>query len=306
MDVRYINPFLNGTIEVIRKMAFVEPTAGKPYVKKDETAEGDVSGIIGITGDAIGSLAISFSEPCICGVVNSMLGESYREINKDIFDAVGEITNMISGVARTFLEKDGLIVYAAIPTVVYGRKHYIRHILSSPSIVIPFTTEGGNFFVDVCIRLETAEDSQRRDRFNPLLAGAFAEVETKPPVAASVAAPPAPAAAAPKGVPEAAPQVPETRKVPQDPKEKLEFYKTLLAESVTAREAVLKKMQESPFMDVEKRRQLKRVVPAYDAKIKRLKLDIAALQMITNMSKEDLDNPKLVRHFQHYDNRKKR
>ena len=141
MDVRYINPFLNGTIEVIRKMAFVEPTAGKPYVKKDETAEGDVSGIIGITGDAIGSLAISFSEPCICGVVNSMLGESYREINKDIFDAVGEITNMISGVARTFLEKDGLIVYAAIPTVVYGRKHYIRHILSSPSIVIPFTTE---------------------------------------------------------------------------------------------------------------------------------------------------------------------
>ena len=133
-------------------------------------------------------------------------------------------------------------------------------------------------------------------------------IEANAPMSQSVPtpAPPAPAGAAPKGVPEAAPQVPETRKVPQDPKEKLEFYKTLLAESVTAREAVLKKMQESPFMDVEKRKQLKRVVPAYDAKIKRLKLDIAALQMITKMSKEDLDNPKLVRHFQHYDNRKRK
>ncbi|HOG16273.1 MAG TPA: chemotaxis protein CheX [Syntrophales bacterium] len=305
MDVRYINPFLNGTIEVLRKMAFVEPTPGKPYVKKDETAEGDVSGIIGITGDAIGSLAISFSEDCICSVVNSMLGENFREINKDIFDAVGEVTNMISGVARTFLEKDGLIVYAAIPTVVYGRKHYIRHILNSPSIVIPFSTEGGGFFVDVCIRLETAEDVQRRERFNPLLNGTFTEVETK---GAAVAVPPSapPPAAAPREVPPAAPPAPEPRKVPQDPKEKLEFYKTLLAENVAARDAILKKMQESPFMDVEKRRQIKRVLPAYDAKIKRLKLDIAALQMISGMSKDDLENPKLVRHFQHYDDRKRK
>ncbi len=303
MDVRYINPFLNGTIEVLRKMAFVEPTPGKPYVKKDETAEGDVSGIIGITGDAIGSLAISFSEPCICGVVNSMLGENFREINKDIFDAVGEVTNMISGVARTFLEKEGYIVYAAIPTVVYGRKHYIRHILSSPSIVIPFATESGGFFVDVCIRLETAEDVQRRDRFNPLLNGTFAEVQ---PVAEAATPLPAPGAAAREEAPQAASPAPASRKVPQDPKEKLEFYKTLLGENVAAREAVLKTMQDNPFMDVEKRKKLKRILPAYDAKIKRLKLDIAALQMISSMSKDDLDHPKLVRHFQHYDDRKKR
>ena len=55
MDVNYINPFLNGTLEVLHKMAFVDAIAGKPYTKTDSTACGDVSGIIGITGGAVGS-----------------------------------------------------------------------------------------------------------------------------------------------------------------------------------------------------------------------------------------------------------
>jgi len=135
MDVKFINPFLNGASEVIKTMAFLEAVAGKPYLKKDETARGDVSGIIGITGDAIGSLAISFSEGCICGIVGSMLGETYTEPTQEVLDAAGELTNMISGVARTNLEKMGLQVYAAIPSVIFGKDHTIRHILKSPSIV---------------------------------------------------------------------------------------------------------------------------------------------------------------------------
>lgn len=34
MDVKFINPFLEGTIEVLTKMAFVNPKHGKPYLKK--------------------------------------------------------------------------------------------------------------------------------------------------------------------------------------------------------------------------------------------------------------------------------
>lgn len=62
MDVKYINPFLAGTLEVLNKMARIDAVPGKPHVKTDDAASGDVSGIIGITGDALGSLALSFSE----------------------------------------------------------------------------------------------------------------------------------------------------------------------------------------------------------------------------------------------------
>lgn len=152
MDARFVNSFLEGTLHVLRTMASVEPTSGKPYLKKDDLAAGDVSGIIGLTGTSQGSLALSFSEKSIIRIVNNMLGENFTEINADIKDAVGEITNMISGDARKRLQAVGLTVTAAIPTVVCGKNHQIRHVMGGPSIVIPFEIDEGIFVVDVCLK----------------------------------------------------------------------------------------------------------------------------------------------------------
>ena len=104
-----------------------------------------------MTGSARGSLAISFSEKCIVKIVNNMLGEELTEINDEVSDAVGELTNMISGDARKRLETDGFNIIAAIPTVVSGKGHEIKHVLTGPRIVIPFDTDEGPFVVDVCL-----------------------------------------------------------------------------------------------------------------------------------------------------------
>ena len=100
MDVQLINPFINATLKVLETMAFVKAKAGKPFLKKDNTAKGDVSGIIGFTGETNGTVSVSFDESCILKIVSSMFGEEITEINSEITDAVGEITNMISGQAR--------------------------------------------------------------------------------------------------------------------------------------------------------------------------------------------------------------
>ncbi len=150
MNVEFINPFLRATLNVLKTMAFTEATAGKPYVKKDQIAGGDVSGIIGITGETEGSLSISFSEPCICYIVSNMFGETITKINKEVEDAVGEITNMISGDARRELAEKGLVLQGSIPTVVSGKNHSIKHLAKGPSIAIPFSTKAGHFVVEVC------------------------------------------------------------------------------------------------------------------------------------------------------------
>ena len=147
---KIFNAFLDGTISVLKTMAFVEPKAGAAYLKKDDVAHGDISGIIGMTGAVRGSLALSFSEACILKIVSNMLGEEIAEINDDIRDAVGKITNMV-GVARKNLEAGGLIVSAAIPTVVSGKNHSIIHVMGGPSIIIPFEIDAGPFVVDVCL-----------------------------------------------------------------------------------------------------------------------------------------------------------
>ncbi|NTW06243.1 MAG: chemotaxis protein CheX [Syntrophaceae bacterium] len=151
MNVEFINPFLEGTVSVLKTMAFVEPRAGKPYLKMDNLAKGDISGIIGLTGSAAGSLALSFSEGAILRIVSNMLGEDLKSINGDVKDAVGELTNMVSGVARKNLEAKGFYIQAAIPTIVSGKDHSISHVKGGPSLIIPFEIDEGVFVVDVCL-----------------------------------------------------------------------------------------------------------------------------------------------------------
>jgi chemotaxis protein CheX len=150
MDVRLVNPFINATINVLETMAFVTVTAGKPYLKTDNVAVGDVTGVLGLTGIANGTISVTFEEKCILTVVSNMFGESMNELNSEIADAVGELTNMISGQARRELEGMGKIFKAAIPSVVTGRKHTIIHYTEGPKIAIPFNTNSGDFTIEVC------------------------------------------------------------------------------------------------------------------------------------------------------------
>jgi chemotaxis protein CheX len=282
MDVKFINPFLQGTIEVLKKMAFVEPLPGKVYLKEDSIAGGDVSGIIGLTGDAVGTLAISFSEACICDICSRMLGEAYTEMCQDIFDAVGEITNMISGVARTHMEKDGMAVYAAIPSVVYGKNHTINHILNSPSIVIPFSTDHGAFVVDVCI-IQAAAEAMRAENYQ--VVNRKTTVERRAPVT-------------PGDRPDEADAPVQT--------DKTTLLKKKLKDIAAIRDDMVRQLTEKPFMEISKRQILKKRIPLLDTQIKRLKLDISAMDVLSRITQDDLDHPKLVQHYQHYDDKKRR
>ncbi len=150
MDVKLINPFISATVEVLETMAFTKAEAGKPYLKKENVATGDVSGVIGLIGEKNASVSISFTEMCIVKIVSSMLGEEYDSLNDDIKDAVGELTNMISGQARKMLDEIGYKFDAAIPTVIVGKNHVISHASRGPMIAIPFNTADGSFTIEVC------------------------------------------------------------------------------------------------------------------------------------------------------------
>lgn len=151
MDASLINPFINATMNVLETMAFVKSEAGKPYLKKDSAAKGDVTGIIGLTGVADGTISVTFEENAILKVVSNMFGEPMTSLNHEVADAVGEITNMISGQARRELEGLGRVFEAAIPSVVTGKDHEVVHYGDGPIIAIPFRTEGGNFTIEVCL-----------------------------------------------------------------------------------------------------------------------------------------------------------
>ncbi len=151
MDVKIINPFINATLNVLETMAFIKPEAGKPYLKKGDFAQGDVSGIIRFTGESNGTVSVTFNKLCILKIVSNMFGEEMKEINNEIEDAVGELTNMISGQARKELEGIGKVFHGAIPLVVTGKKHKIMPMTKGQKIAIPFRTDSGDFTVEVAL-----------------------------------------------------------------------------------------------------------------------------------------------------------
>ncbi|HOO41113.1 MAG TPA: chemotaxis protein CheX [Syntrophales bacterium] len=296
MDVRFINPFLEGAKEVLKTMAFIDAVPGKAYLKKVDIAHGDVSGIIGITGDAIGSLAVSFHTDCICGIVSSMLGENHTEPTSEVLDAVGELTNMISGVARTQLEKKGFSVYAAIPSVVVGAGHTISHILKVPSIVIPFSTALGDFVVDVCIK--PTEDHLKHeviyDVVNKPTLPQGKIVDGKPKPKDRPALPPAQAASGPADAVEALAPLQAG-----DYQSRISRLKATLNKLIHARDDIQRSLDSNPFMLLAKRKEQKKRIDVYDAKIRKIKLDISTAQVLAKMP-DNNEEPEIKRHFQDY------
>lgn len=148
MDPALAKPFITATRDVLSAMADLEVVAGTPYIKKDNLARGSVSAMIGITGDKQGTFSISFDRKTAVHIVKQMLGDAIEDILTDVQDAMGEITNMISGHARVGLVDMGIKLQGSTPSVIMGDNHTIAYRTSSRAMAIPFSCEAGDFTLE--------------------------------------------------------------------------------------------------------------------------------------------------------------
>lgn len=153
MDAEFIDPFLLATMHVLSVQANLESSPGKPVAKKSGSEiVGDISGIIGIVSDSFkGSVVITFPEQTFLKIMSKMLDEEITKIDKSIVDGAGEITNMIFGHAKVILNEKKYGIQTAIPSVVTGKDHSLSALTSGPVVVIPFVSEAGKFFVEICL-----------------------------------------------------------------------------------------------------------------------------------------------------------
>jgi chemotaxis protein CheX len=150
-DVEIVNPFLESMSNVLATMAMLEPQPGSAELKEQDVAFGEVTGIIGLIGENFkASMALSFSKPVILEITARMLGEPVAEIDDTVIDLVGEVTNMVTGGAKNLLSQKGYSIGLSTPMVVTGVNHTVTHKASGPRIVVPFSLDAGEFFVEVC------------------------------------------------------------------------------------------------------------------------------------------------------------
>ena len=136
-------------MEVLGTMAFMQARPGKPKLKQDKSANGDITGYIQLNGNnCSGWMALSFDQATILGVVKNMLGEQLEAIDDSVKDCVGEITNMITGGAKRRYESLGLDIDLDRPEVFVGRDEEMTFSQPGSSIALPFTTDKGQLVVE--------------------------------------------------------------------------------------------------------------------------------------------------------------
>ncbi|MBU0673243.1 MAG: chemotaxis protein CheX [Proteobacteria bacterium] len=157
MKAELINPFLTSAKNVLETMCQLKVTAEKPFLKKEKVSYGEITGIIGMVSTTVqGCMIVSFSKECILQIVANMLMEPKKsEIDEDVTDAVGELTNMICGGAKAQLAKLSLTFDLATPTMISGKGVTISYYSNTPTIVIPFHTDAGDFVVEANLNVQS-------------------------------------------------------------------------------------------------------------------------------------------------------
>jgi len=124
MKAEHINPFLRSVVDTFSTMLNCEARRGEMRLNATGQMPYPISGVIGLSGKAVGTVVINLSEEVALQAASAMLMMEITQLDDDVLDAVGELANMVAGAAKAELKEYDLSV--SLPTVVTGSDHDIR------------------------------------------------------------------------------------------------------------------------------------------------------------------------------------
>lgn len=147
MRAEYINPFIASLNNTFRTMLNCETRRGAICLRSQDDTRHEVSGVIGLSGRAVGTVVLSLSKEVALAAASTLLMVDADSINDDVLDAVGELTNMVAGRAKSTLEQYELAV--SLPNVITGRDHEVHFPSNVTPICVPFETDWGSLTLEV-------------------------------------------------------------------------------------------------------------------------------------------------------------
>ncbi len=152
-EMEYLTPFIENTVTVLSKMAFVEAVFREVYFEDDLRIYGDISGIIGLSGNSEGTVAITLYWDLARKIIANMMKVPEAKINAEyIHDGTGELINMISGSTKKRFKGTQFHFDLSLPTVVVGSGHQLGHPDGSSIAVLIFDVGQEAFVLQVCLK----------------------------------------------------------------------------------------------------------------------------------------------------------
>ncbi len=143
METDYLTPFIQGTTEMMSTMLDLScDLVSEP----DEGSGSYIAGTIGLSGEAEGSITLSFPQETAIHIVAEMLGMEVEEIDETTLqDGVGEMANIVAGAAKAKLADTEYHFLLSIPSISFEQERTADQSTTNTKIVRYLQTEFGIF-----------------------------------------------------------------------------------------------------------------------------------------------------------------
>ena len=135
--------------DVFSSMLMMELESGTPIFGKGCEITSNITSMLGFGGGIKGVLAIHCPASVALGITGTFLGMDVEELNDDVKDAIGELSNMVAGNLKIVFAKAGIDIKLSIPTSVIGESYHTSGLFGAMRTVVPFTNDFGSFWIEL-------------------------------------------------------------------------------------------------------------------------------------------------------------
>lgn len=152
MNVEYINPFINVSVNLVQTVCNVSVTRGQVFIKNTPFMAERVVIIIGIAGEFKGQVFFSMDEKTACKIASAMMfGMEVNTLEEMAKSAIAELGNMIMGNVSTEFYNTGIKIDITPPTVLVGTDIAVST-KGVKTICVPLILEGmGEIEIDIAV-----------------------------------------------------------------------------------------------------------------------------------------------------------
>jgi chemotaxis protein CheX len=152
MNAKYIAPVTAAVQNVFATMIDLPVVAGKVYFKKEKQPITEVVSMISLSGPVSGFISVGLSSKLAVFIASKLLDCTIEGPGDNCADAIGELTNMIAGNAKSEFPDPNISI--SVPKVSFNPTH-AGYPANIPIITIPFAVMEEPFLVDMALLFNT-------------------------------------------------------------------------------------------------------------------------------------------------------
>lgn len=143
MKAEFLNPFVYACMKVLGSEAGLSQWAlEKPYLARVDATGYAVNVVVGVAGSVQGIVVYGLDLSTAKGILHNMIGSEIPVSDPMADSALGELGNLITGLASGALEESGYPCRISPPAIVKGTAVRLTR-FSIPMVAVPITTDLG-------------------------------------------------------------------------------------------------------------------------------------------------------------------